>query len=65
VLASKPVMRLWTSNVFPSHLFGELLRIGKVATTLTEAAVAVGGWMSGRAKAMDSVMARGHSIGGR
>src|SRR2546422_8187113 len=56
-------MRLWTSTCSRPTCSANSLRIGKVATTLTEAAWAVGGWMRGTASAMDSVMARGCSIG--
>src|SRR2546422_8263645 len=41
-------MRLWTSTCSRPTCSANSLRIGKVATTLTEAAWAVGGWMRAR-----------------
>src|SRR5439155_5331252 len=56
--------RLWTSTCSRPTCSANSLRIGKVATTLTEAAWPIGGWTSGTASAIDSVMARVCNMGG-
>src|SRR5439155_12819324 len=61
---SSPVMRLWTCTCSRPTCSANSLRIGKVATILTEAAWPVGGWTSGTASASASVMTRGCNMGG-
>src|SRR2546422_720642 len=57
-------MRLWTSTCSRPTCSANSLSIGKVVTTLTEAAWPVGGGTSGRGSAIDSVMGRVCNMGG-